>query len=192
MKIAYALYLLLALLVSVGLYFFYSSGRWGVEQPKYSVLNQAGEFEIRQYPTLQWVATTMNKETSSPFRRLFKFITGQNSSAKSIAMTSPVWMTESSDKSLMAFGLPQALLPEMIPTPQSSEVQIIEFKGGEFAVYSDNSISINDPMLIEILKGKLATQKIAIEGDPLYAFYDPPWIPRWLCRKEVLFRLISR
>lgn len=192
MKIAYALYFLLAILFSGGLYFFYSSGRWGVEQPRYTVLRQVAEFEIRQYPTLQWVATSMNQETSSPFRRLFKFITGQNSSAKSIAMTSPVWMTESSDKSLMAFGLPQALLPEMIPTPQSPEVQIMELKGGEFAVYSDNSIEIKDPKLIEILKAKLAAQKIAIEGDPLYAFYDPPWIPRWLCRKEILFRLISR
>jgi SOUL heme-binding protein len=192
MKSTYLLYLLLTLLLGIGLYFFFSSGRWGVEQPSYTLLRKTGEFEIRQYPTLQWVATPINKDTSPPFRRLFKFITGQNSSAKSISMTSPVWMIESSDQSLMAFGLPQSLTSEMIPIPQSPEVRIMEFKGGEFAVYTDNSISINDPMLIEILKGKLATQKITIEGEPLYAFYDPPWVPRWLCRKEVLFRLISR
>jgi hypothetical protein len=32
-------------------------------------------------------------------------------------------------------------------------------------------------------------QKIVGQGDPVFAYYDPPWTPAFLRRNEVMFRI---
>lgn len=68
----------------------------GIEEAPYTVVNDAGKYEERQYPARKWVCTTASgpsreeAETNSMFMKLFRYITGGNVRGQSIDMTAPV------------------------------------------------------------------------------------------------------
>ncbi len=169
----------------------YRTGRWSVEQAKYVKIRTEGRFEFRQYPTLRWVTAPMQSETGTPFRKLFAYITGENQQSQKIAMTTPVWMQKNDGESLMAFGVAEAIQTTEIPSPRAVDVKVVMIPGGTFAVYSDQGIDMTSESLVEELKKELRSLNYVFEERPIYAFYDPPWIPRWLSRKEILWRVIE-
>ena len=70
---------------------------FAIESLSYSVLEEAGEIEIREYEphilaSVQ-VAGNFEDAGSKAFRPLFKFITGENIGNEKIAMTAPVIQT---------------------------------------------------------------------------------------------------
>ncbi len=183
---------MLLILLATGV-IFYRTGRWSVEEAKYQVIRKEGRFEFRHYPELRWITVPMKSETGTPFRKLFAYITGANLQGQKIAMTTPVWMQINEQESLMAFGVAEAIRSSEIPSPSASEVKVVIIPGGTFAVYSDQGISMSGSHdLEEALKKELSVLDCVIEGVPIYAFYDPPWIPRLLSRKEILFRVIEK
>ena len=183
---------MLLILIITGV-IFYRTGRWSVEEAKYQVIRKEGRFEFRHYPELRWITVPMKSETGTPFRQLFAYITGANLQGQKIAMTTPVWMQINEQESLMAFGVAEAIRSSEIPSPSASEVKVVIIPGGTFAVYSDQGISMSGSHdLEEALKKELSVLDCVIEGVPIYAFYDPPWIPRLLSRKEILFRVIEK
>ena len=44
----------------------------------------------------------------------------------------------------------------------------------------------NEHAALEKLRAWLATQNLTPRGEPLFAYYDPPWTPVFLRRNEVL------
>ena len=61
------------------------------------MVRSAGKFELRDYPALTVVETTMAQHrhgADGSFNRLFTFITGRNEAKQKIAMTTPVFMSE--------------------------------------------------------------------------------------------------
>ena len=68
------------------------------EEAPYSVLEEQGQYQIRQYQSLI-VATTMvdsdfDEAGKQAFRRLFNYISGDNKADREIAMTAPVIANE--------------------------------------------------------------------------------------------------
>ena len=47
----------------------------------------------------------------------------------------------------------------------------------------------NEKAAVEKLTAWLYEQKIASEGDPIFAYYDPPWTPVLLRRNEVMIEI---
>ena len=47
----------------------------------------------------------------------------------------------------------------------------------------------NEKAAIEKLTAWLEGQKLAGKGDPIFAYYDPPWTPVFLRRNEVMIRI---
>ena len=49
----------------------------------------------------------------------------------------------------------------------------------------------NETAAIESLMAWVSVQKLVVEGEPIFAFHDPPWTPDFLRRNEVLIRIVK-
>jgi hypothetical protein len=134
-----------ASMVILGLGALLTAGRAeAIEEPKYAVLTKEGGFEIRQYEPYLVAETIVEGDFSSVgnegFRRLFKFISGENQPKKSNPMTAPVGQ-EASEKIEMAapvqqqkeagkwrisFVMPSGYNLETIPQPLDERIHIRE------------------------------------------------------------------
>ena len=138
--------------------------RAGYETAPYQVMESDGAFQIREYPTLQWVETTMGSgsgDSDGSFGRLFGFITGRNQSQQKIAMTTPVYMAGA---------------------PTNAPSSVYRFRGGR-------SLEREVAVLGELqswLKGRGVSVADAM---PVYGYFDPPWTPSVFRRNEVMLRI---
>ena len=129
------------------------------------------------------------------FRLLFQYIAGANGGSddtKRIAMTTPVLMERGpagADDS-MAFVLPRDM-PE-VPAPAAADVTLASMQGGRFAVHRFHAARPDPEMETkaeEALRDWMRGRQLASAGQPLFAYFDPPWIPRWFRRNEVMLRV---
>lgn len=172
------------------------AAREGYETAPYKVVESDGVIEIREYPDLVLASTTSKPEAlgnDGSFMRLFRYISGDNTAAQKIAMTTPVFMEEKAAEAAgtMGFVVPQEVAKAGAPAPTHQDVALRTRAGGRFAVI----------MFSGTLEPKLAAQQEAIlrewlQGRGLVgeeraerAGYDPPFIPGPLRRNEVLIRL---
>jgi len=111
------------------------TSRSGYKSAPYTVVRADGDFELRDYPALKVVETTMKDGGSGgSFNRLFRYITGGNDARKKIAMTTPVFM--GGGKSTMAFVMPADL--DKVPQPTDGSVTVRDMPAGWFAVLCFN------------------------------------------------------
>ncbi len=164
------------------------ASRSGYQSAPYTVVRSDGDFELRDFPSLKVVETTMKDGGSGgSFNRLFRFITGGNDAGKKIAMTTPVFM--GGGETTMAFVLPEDL--EKVPQPTDGSVTVREMAAGRFAVlrYSGARSPKQETKNLERLKAWVADQHLEVVGAPVYAYFDPPWTPPFLRRNEVMLRI---
>jgi len=81
------------------------------EEAKYTVIMKEGNYELRLYES-HIVAETVvdgdfDKAGNEGFRRLFKYISGENQKKQSIAMTTPVSQEAGSEKIAMTAPVSQ-------------------------------------------------------------------------------------
>jgi len=67
----------------------------GIDCPKYTVISQTKDYEIREYEMSQWVSVNQKgiswrESQYALFMKLFKYISGENQEKKKVAMTAPV------------------------------------------------------------------------------------------------------
>ncbi|GFO23157.1 heme-binding protein 2 [Plakobranchus ocellatus] len=67
----------------------------GLQTPEFVVVDSTKDYEERKYPAGKWVSTTEKNmshkdATSAAFRRLFKYIQGENQEKQNVEMTAPV------------------------------------------------------------------------------------------------------
>ena len=164
------------------------STRSGYKSARYAVVRSDGNFELRDYPALKLVETTMKDGGSGgSFNRLFRFITGGNDAGKKIAMTTPVFMA--GGESTMAFVMPADL--DKVPRPTDGSVTVREVPAGRFAVlrYSGARSPRQETEHLERLKAWVADQRLKASAVPVYGYFDPPWTPPFLRRNEVMLRV---
>ena len=164
------------------------TSRSGYKSAPYNVVRSDGDFDLRDYPTLKVVETTMKDGGSGGgFNRLFRFITGGNNAGKKIAMTTPVFMA--GGESTMAFVMPADL--GKVPQPMDGSVTVREMPAGRFAVlrYSGARSPQQEAEHLELLNAWVADQRLKVSAAPVYAYFDPPWTPPFLRRNEVMLRV---
>jgi len=189
MKILIVSLLLVALagLVSAGC----AAVRAGYESAPYKVVRRDGKVELRDYPALVVAETPMHGADNS-FMRLFHFISGENAAKQKIAMTTPVFMSNADrTNATMAFVMPVKSTADKLPQPTESGVTLREIPGGEFAVlrFSGGRSMKTATNAVAQLKSWLAQEKISPVGEPVFAYFDPPWTPSFLRRNEIMFRV---
>ncbi len=183
-----------------------------VDEPTYSLVRQDGDVEIRSYEPTAVAATTVNGQRDEAidegFRRLFKYIGGENSGAKEIPMTAPVAQTPSNSQKIpmtapvaqqalgenewkVVFYMPNDMAYDALPTPKSDQVKLEEVAAHKKAVIRFSGFLNNENIMEneKILRDYLTKNAIKFEEPAYYAGYDAPWTLWFLRRNEIMFKL---
>ena len=183
-----------------------------IEQPRYTVLKDFGDgLEIRQYDAYLIAETEIKAADADQagnlaFKRLGGFIFGGNRSKQSIAMTAPVSQAKSEKIEmtapvsqslktdgvwLVSFVMPQSYTLATLPVPDDPKVYFrtvparkvlaIRFSGR----WTDASFNQHEAQLLAALK----THGLKSTGATWTARYDPPFMPGFMRRNEVMIEL---
>lgn len=188
--------------------------------PEYEVLEKAGMIEIRQYQDAAAAQVTVSGDrddsANAAFRILFQYISGANqgdadiamtapvtqvpdqteakANGTEIAMTAPVSQVETEDGDWrVAFYLPREFTAATAPTPTDDRVSIITVPGERkiairfSGVWSDENYNKHHDRLLAYIN----EQGLETVGEPVFAYYDAPFVPWFLRRNEVLYRLAA-
>ncbi len=161
-----------------------------IETPDYKVLSKDKKFEVRDYPALTVARTAMG---DGDFMRLFRFISGENEAKQKIAMTAPVLMQEQGDQAGMSFVVPREVAAREVPQPGDKAVTLATVPPARYAVYvfSGGRNQANESKALEALRVWVATKGLEVTGEPVFGYYDPPWIPGFWRRNEVMLRVVG-
>ena len=184
-----------------------SKSALAIEKAKYTILENEKKFELRQYePQIvaeTYVEGSLEDAGSDGFRRLYAYISGDNKKKQSISMTAPVGQEAGSEKIAMTapvsqqqranrwritFLMPSEYTLEMLPEPLDERVKLAEESGDLMAVvkysgtWSEEGYEENKALLEEYIQKRGLTKK----GAAVWARYDPPFMPWFLRRNEVL------
>ncbi len=166
--------------------------RAGYESPDYKVSQSDGKFQVREYGEMVVATATMDgkgKDDGRGFNKLFGYISGKNEADQKIAMTTPVLIDRQEDT--MRFILPRKVAEKGAPGAAGTGVKIEMLEGGKFAAVRFKGYR-SDKAAQQAAADLLAWAKkngLTTEGEPVFAFYDPPFTPEAMRRNEVLIRL---
>ena len=186
--------ILIAIVLPLGLAIFWliSTSRAATETAEYKLIRKDGDVEIRDYPTLIVATTPMSDgDMNGGFGKLFRFITGTNAQSEKISMTTPVLIDTAKDKRTMSFVMPKKAVEKGVPQPSGESVSLGKIAAARFAVlrFGGGRTVKNEEKAIGKLKAWLEAGKFAAKGDPIFAYYDPPWTPVFMRRNEVMIQI---
>ena len=166
--------------------------RAGYETAPYKVVRRDGKFELRDYPSLTVVETPMGggggNGADGSFNRLFHFITGNNEGNQKIAMTTPVFMSGNETNRAMAFVMPSGEKVAQVPKPTDALLTVREVAAGRYAVlrYSGGHNARKEADMERRLRSWMEAERLPAKPPPVFGYFDPPWIPAFLRRNEVM------
>ena len=181
-----------------------------IEEPAYQVTQTLDTFEVRQYAPYVVAEVVLNTQTdeagNEAFPILAGYIFGKNKGEKTFAMTAPVTQTTVPMKmamtapvtqtstpggQLVQFVLPATVTLATAPAPVDSRVQLREVPAHRVAVirYSGRWTEANYQEHLELLKQAMRSKQLEWTGEPVYARYDPPFMPWFMRRNEIWLTL---
>lgn len=188
-------------------------GALAVEEPEYEVVASHGELELRRYAPMILAETRVEADFegagNEAFRRLFRYISGDNRAQAKIAMTAPVVQEAASRKIAMtapvvqeadeegwrvAFVLPAEFSWETAPLPTDSRVALrlvpertvaaLRFSG----TWGEERFAEHERRL----RALIAEHGLEPAGEAVSARYNPPFTPWFMRRNEVLIPVVER
>lgn len=180
-----------------------------VDEPKFTVLKSDDDIQIRQYEPIIVAEVEVTGERKQAinqgFRMIADYIFGNNSPKKKIAMTAPVSQQPVEKIAMTApvtqqgmknqwkvrFVMPSSYTMETLPTPKNSEVKLISIPAKRFAVirFSGFNSDKNLTNYREKLASYMTQNKLSAVGEPIMAYYNPPWTLPFLRRNEIMMEL---
>jgi len=193
MKITFIIVLIAIIVLAIWSIVGYFSSR--VEQVKYTVIEKANGYEIRNYPA-HIVAETIVSGTgeealSKGFSIVAGYIFGGNIKRQSIAMTAPVISIKEGNMQVISFGMPSSYSLSTLPVPTDPNIKLVEIPEEKVAVlsfswyYTDFRVQNMQQKLLDLL----ARDGIKTTGTLSYAGYNAPWTPPWMLRHEVMAQI---
>ena len=178
-----------------------------VEEAKFIVLEHADHCELRQYESAIVAETIVTGDFADAgnqaFNRLFRYISGNNRtrlaqatsapveptapSAK-IAMTAPVGQERVTNGWSVTFMMPAAFKLEMLPEPKDPAVRLRQVPGRLMAgiAYSGRWTRELYDENAQRLHAWIAKRQLKIIGEEVWARYNPPFMPSFFRRNEIL------
>jgi hypothetical protein len=175
------------------------------EQPAYTVVERLpGGIEVRDYPVRVAAETDDDGNGRIAFPRLFRYITGNNTTGEKIEMTAPVSqrgemiamtvpVQSSKTGGTMRFFLPKDVVAKGPPAPLDSNVRIVTVPAERVAVLRFTGFADRDSVEAQnrILLDAVAKAAKSADGKPFLLTYDAPFTIPFLRRNEVAVDLKS-
>jgi hypothetical protein len=191
-----------------------SSAR-ATEEPRHAVVYVAGAIEVRDYAPMVVAEVEVTGDMANAGNRGFQPLAGyifgenrrvdRNASAsiamttpviqersQSIAMTTPVTQARAADgRWRVAFVMPAEWTLETLPTPNNPGVQLRPVAARRMAVirFSGGASEERFDQKLAELTAFLAARGIEALGAPVYARYNPPWVPAPFRRNEIMLEI---
>jgi hypothetical protein len=115
----------------------------------------------------------------------------EQQASQKIAMTAPVTQQAGNGTWNVRFIMPKEWTLETLPAPNDERVRLVPVPGRKMlairfsGIADDNAIARRTAELLQYAKDR----KVAVRGEPLLAFYDPPWTLPFFRRNEILFEI---
>jgi effector-binding domain-containing protein len=202
---------LVALLMLAG------SAAMAADEPEHTTILRQGAIEIRDYAPMIMAEVevgggSMGRASNAGFRPLANFIFGDNTAPQGgsdeIAMTTPVTQRRSQEIAMttpvtqqaqdgnwrVGFVMPADSTMETLPRPNDPRVAISEVPARRMAVIRFNGGPSDRRFMAKQaeLMAWLDENGYAPVGEPVYARYDPPWVPTPFRRNEVMVEVAAR
>ncbi|RPH75483.1 heme-binding protein [bacterium] len=182
----------------------------GTEGPVYSVVKKDGDVEIRDYEgyiTAQVnVSSDYNMALYSGFMELFNYISGKNTNRSKISMTAPVTQEKkpvsvkipmtapvtsekvTNNEYTISFVMPAEYTLETLPIPEDKNITFNKIEPHRAAVISfsgrmDEALANKK---IAELRGWLGKNNMKPKSNFIMAQYNPPWIPGFMRKNEIM------
>ena len=178
-----------------------------IEEAKYEVIKRDSKFEIRDYESHILAETVVqgNLEDagSEAFKRLFRYISGDNRSGDKVAMTAPVSQKPMGEKIkktapggqqrlgeswAVSFMMPGSYNLDTLPEPEDPKVTLRQVPARRMAAVRYSGFWSEKGYLRykAELESWIDRMGLTIVGDPIWARYNPPFMPWFLRRNEIL------
>ncbi len=179
------------------------------ETPKYTVLKKDNAFELRQY--LGYIKAEVEVGDSSYRQAIFKgfsilanYIFGDNQKVEKLAMTSPVQVSRSEKIAMtspvtisgdgaykVAFITPAMYTIDTLPLPKDHQIRIINVPEHLIAAVRFTGFYSKSRMnkAMRKLDQWIEKEGLVKDGEFVTAGYNPPWVPAFLARSEVMARV---
>jgi len=178
-----------------------------IEEAKYEVIKKDNNFEIRDYETHIIAETVVegNLEDAGnkAFKKLLGYISGDNRSRDKVAMTAPVSQQPKGEKIKMtapvaqqrdkeswvvSFMMPGSYTIETLPEPEDPKVTLRQVPARRMAAVRYSGFWSEKGYLRHKaeLESWIHRMGLTIVGDPIWARYNPPFMPWFLRRNEIL------
>ncbi len=195
----------------LGLWVLFAGTVMATEEPKFTVLEKSGAFELRDYNS-KIVAETLvsgsfDKSSNAGFKLIADYIFGNNTSrsgvsqeismttpvamepkSEKVSMTAPVSMEQTDGQWLVHFVMPSKYTLETLPKPNNPAVTLREVPASRYAVMVFSGLVDEDKIATKTteLMAWLDNKGITAIGKPELARYNPPWTLPFLRRNEII------
>lgn len=180
-----------------------------VEQPEYQIVTAEGSIEIRSYGGMIAAEAEVQGERKTAinegFRRIAAYIFGANKpnvkitmtapvqqqSQQTIAMTAPVTQQADGNAWTVRFIMPRSWTMETLPAPNDTRITLKPIPAKRMVAIRFSGLA-NDSLIrtkTEELRKYSSEHKLKTIGEPLLAFYNPPWTLPFFRRNEVMLEL---
>jgi hypothetical protein len=180
-----------------------------IEKPAHRVVQEIEGIEVREYAPYLVAETEVSgsreEAGNAGFRRLADYIFGKNRGEKKIAMTAPVAQQEGARIAMTApvsqqaapdrgpstwviqFMMPSEYTREKLPEPVDPAIRFREVPARPVAVLRYSGTWSEERYLEKLAELKAAMEKAQLlaVGEPVWARYDPPFMPWFLRTNEI-------
>lgn len=186
--------------------------RAGVEGPGYNVVKKDGDFEIRDYQGYIMAqvkySSDYDRALYSGFMKLFDYISGQNTNRSKIEMTAPVTQERTGtpekipmtapvtsekvgNEYTISFIMPRNYTMDTLPVPDDKNITLKKVEPYRAAVIRFSG-RMNEGLAnrkIDELKNWMGKNNLSPQSNFMMAQYDPPWIPGFMRRNEIIVQI---
>jgi len=187
-----------------------SRARGGHDGPEYRVVERDGSVEVREYEGYTTAYVDIPSEfdgaINTGFMKLFNYISGKNTNRSKIKMTVPVTEEQvtgsqkipmtapvtsekiSGDVYRVSFIMPANYTLDTLPIPDDKDIKFTRIEPYRAAVIKFPG-RMNESLAnkkSEELKRWLDKKGLQARPNFIAAQYDPPWIPGFMRRNEVI------
>jgi hypothetical protein len=196
------------------LFLFWMQTAMAYEEPKYKIIEEYDDIEIRAYESYivaeVILAGDFDDVSSDAFSILVGYIGGENIKQQSIEMTTPVQQEEIEnsreiemtrpveqepvgDKYRVSFVMPARFTMETLPKPKDKRVILRQVPAKKVVVirysgtWSTDNYQEHEAQLMEFINDK----GLDVKGKPVWARYDPPFMPWFLRHNEIMIEIAN-